>query len=63
MEDTADTVIIGAGIIGLSIAIFEMSVVIILRAHYSLDVIAGLMAALVAWHLACKIAPAIDKRV
>ena len=42
------------------IALGEIAVVLILRAHYSLDIIAGALAAFFAHELALKIAPAVD---
>lgn len=42
------------------IALGEIAVVLILRAHYSLDIIAGALAAFFAHDLALKIAPAVD---
>jgi membrane-associated phospholipid phosphatase len=43
------------------VAIFEMATVLTLRAHYTMDVFAGLTTALCAAHLAERLAPAIDR--
>ncbi len=42
------------------VAIGEMLVVLVLRAHYTLDVIAGVFAAFLAADIAARIAPALD---
>jgi hypothetical protein len=46
--------------IGVALAIFEMATVIILRAHYTMDVYAGAVTALVAVYAADAIAPTCD---
>ena len=47
-------------IIGLAIAIFEITTVIILRAHYTIDIFTGVLAALYVHDLAMKLAPHVD---
>lgn len=48
-------------ILGAAIALFEAGTVICLRAHYTMDVLAGAVAALWAAHVADRIAPALDR--
>ncbi len=51
-----------AGIIlGLTFALFEISVVLLLRAHYTMDVFTGAITALYVHRLAIDWAPAIDR--
>ncbi|MBU6400298.1 MAG: phosphatase PAP2 family protein [Verrucomicrobia bacterium] len=45
---------------GALLALFEIATVLVLRAHYTMDVFAGLLAALYAHHLATRIAPWVD---
>jgi hypothetical protein len=45
---------------GIFIALFEISAVLILRAHYTMDVFAGAMTALYIYHLASQLAPGVD---
>jgi hypothetical protein len=45
---------------GVFIALFEISAVLLLRAHYTMDVFAGAMAALYIYHLASQLAPSVD---
>ena len=45
---------------GIVIAVFEMLTVLTLRAHYTMDVFAALMAALVAAGIAVRVSPALD---
>lgn len=47
-------------IVGVAIALFEAGTVICLRAHYSMDVLAGAVAALWAAHVADRLAPVLD---
>ncbi|MCE9544438.1 MAG: phosphatase PAP2 family protein [Planctomycetia bacterium] len=47
--------------LALGIAIFEMSTVIVLRAHWTMDVFAGAVTALLAAYLANWLAPACDR--
>lgn len=47
--------------LGIAIAIFEMSTVLVLRAHYTMDVFAGAITALYVHHLASLWAPAVDQ--
>jgi hypothetical protein len=49
--------------IGVLIAIGEASAVLVLRAHYTMDVFTGAVTALYVSELAAKIAPAIDRRL
>ena len=46
--------------LGLGIAIFEIATVMILRAHYTMDVFTGIIAALYVHHLAVQFAPHVD---
>jgi len=46
--------------LGVSIAAFEMATVIVLRAHYSIDVFTGAIAALWAANAAAQLAPRLD---
>jgi membrane-associated phospholipid phosphatase len=48
-------------VLGVLIAIFEISTVLVLRAHYTMDVFAGAVTALFVYQLAWKIAPAFDQ--
>jgi hypothetical protein len=50
---------IGLGL-GIAIAIFEISTVIVLRAHYTMDVFTGAITALYVHHLAIEFAPMVD---
>jgi hypothetical protein len=47
--------------LGLAIASFEIGVVLVLRAHYTLDVFAGAATALYIHRLAMDVAPAVDR--
>jgi membrane-associated phospholipid phosphatase len=47
--------------LGIALAIFEVATVIVLRAHYTMDVIAGAVAALWAAHAADYIGPRLDR--
>ncbi len=47
--------------LGLAIAIFEIGTVLVLRAHYTMDVFTGAIAALYVHQLAWKFAPAVDQ--
>ncbi len=46
---------------GVVIALFEITAVLVLRAHYTMDVFAGAMTALYVHHLAWQLSPAIDR--
>ena len=46
--------------LGILLAVFEIGTVIVLRAHYTMDVIAGAVAALWAAHAADYVAPWLD---
>jgi len=48
-------------LLGIAIALFEIGTVIVLRAHYTMDVIAGAVAAVWAAHAADYLAPALDR--
>ena len=50
----------GQGITVAVIAVGEMATVLVLRAHYTLDVIAGAAVAFFAYHIAGNVSPAID---
>ena len=50
-------------IAGVAIAIFEMVTVLTLRAHYTMDVFAALMTALVVAGIAETIAPWFDRKI
>lgn len=47
-------------VLGLLIAIYEIGVVLVLRAHYTMDVFAGAITALYAYHLSSQLAPTVD---
>jgi membrane-associated phospholipid phosphatase len=47
--------------LGVVLAVFEIATVIVLRAHYTMDVIAGTIAALWAAHAADYLSPRIDR--
>jgi hypothetical protein len=47
--------------LGIALALFEMTTVIVLRAHYTLDVFTGTIAALFAAMVVERIAPAVDR--
>lgn len=46
--------------LGILIASFEIAVVLILRAHYTMDVFTGVITALYVHHLTAKLAPTVD---
>jgi hypothetical protein len=48
---------------GVAIAVFEMSAVLVLRAHYTMDVFAGAVTAFWIYHVSCQLAPTIDRLV
>ena len=48
-------------ILGVCIALFEASTVLILRAHYTMDVFTGAVTALWVWTAASALAPALDQ--
>lgn len=50
---------VGAGL-GGAIIVFEISAVLVLRAHYTLDVFTGAVTALYVHHLAGQLAPVVD---
>lgn len=50
-------------ILGMAIALFEAGTVICLRAHYTMDVLAGAVAALWASRVADRIAPVLDRQL
>ena len=47
-------------VIAASIALGEMLIVLVLRAHYTLDVVAGALAAFLAAEVAGKLSPVLD---
>jgi hypothetical protein len=49
--------------LGLAVAFFEMTTVIVLRAHYSMDVFAGAIAALWAVSAAERVGPMLDRAI
>ena len=53
----------GTFALGLAIAVFEMTTVIVLRAHYSMDVFAGAIAALWAASAAERVGPMLDRAI
>ena len=48
---------------GIAIALFEASSVLILRAHYTMDVLTGILAAICAAYLANRIGPMVDRQI
>jgi len=48
---------------GIAIALFEASSVLILRAHYTMDVLTGVLAAICAAYLANRIGPIVDRQI
>jgi hypothetical protein len=48
---------------GTIIALFEMSTVLVLRAHYTMDVFAGGVTAMWVYHLASQWAPSVDRLI
>jgi hypothetical protein len=53
----------GFALVGFLVAMFEMVTVILLRAHYSMDVFAGAMAALWAACAADRVGPLLDRAI
>jgi hypothetical protein len=51
----------GLAVAGIAIAIIEMGAVLVLRAHYTMDVFAGAVTALWVWTVASELAPALDR--
>lgn len=47
--------------VGVLIALFEIGTVLVLRAHYTMDVFAGAVTALYVYHVSWKLAPAVDR--
>jgi membrane-associated phospholipid phosphatase len=47
--------------IGIALALFEMVAVLVLRAHYTIDIFTGAVAALWAAHVAERLAPPVDR--
>lgn len=47
-------------VIGVTIAFFEIAAVLVLRAHYTMDVFTGAVTALWVYHLSWQIAPTVD---
>ena len=50
-----------AAILGLVLVVLEAAAVLVLRAHYTMDVIAGAIAALWVWAAASAVAPGVDR--
>ena len=48
-------------ILGIAIALFQAATVLVLRAHWTMDVLAGAIAALLAALLAARLAPHVDR--
>ncbi len=48
---------------GMALALFEMAAVIVLRAHYTMDVFAGVLAALACAYVSERLAPPVDSRL
>jgi len=48
---------------GIAIAVFEVTSVLVLRAHYTMDVLTGILAALCATQAADYFAPGVDQRI
>ncbi|HEV8293166.1 MAG TPA: phosphatase PAP2-related protein [Tepidisphaeraceae bacterium] len=48
-------------ILGLLIALFEIATVVLLRAHYTMDIFTGAITALYIWTLANRVGPKIDQ--
>ena len=53
----------GARRSGLAVALFEATTVIVLRAHYTMDVFTGAVTALLVAGIAERVAPAVDRWV
>jgi hypothetical protein len=51
------------GLVGAGVALFEIAVVLVLRAHYTMDVYAGLVSALAVEFVSLRVAPALDALV
>ena len=47
-------------VVAASIALGEMLIVLVLRAHYTMDVVAGALAAFLAAEVAGRLSPAVD---
>lgn len=50
-------------LLGVALALFEVSTVLVLRAHYTMDVVAGALAALLASGASERLAPPVDRRL
>ena len=50
----------GLIVVGVVLALFEMATVIVLRAHYTMDVFAGVLAALACAYVSERVAPRLD---
>jgi hypothetical protein len=53
----------GWKVTGAAIAVFEIMTVLVLRAHYTIDVVAGIFAALLVVMVMEKVGPAVDRGV
>jgi len=47
--------------LGVAIVLFEAGTVLVLRAHYTMDVFAGAVTALWVWTVASALAPGVDR--
>ena len=47
--------------VAILLVLFEVATVLILRAHYTMDVLAGMLAALAIAHLSERLSPALDR--
>ncbi len=52
---------LGMAIVGTAVAVVEAAAVLVLRAHYTMDVFAGAVAALWVWAAASALAPGLDR--
>jgi len=52
---------IPGALLGIAIAVLEAAAVLILRAHYTMDVFAGAVTALWVWTAASMLAPGVDR--
>jgi hypothetical protein len=52
---------LGMAVAGAAIAVIEASAVLVLRAHYTMDVFAGAVTALWVWTVASQLAPGLDR--
>ena len=50
-------------VLAVAVALFEVATVLVLRAHYTMDVFTGIVAALYVAHLSERISPSLDRRL